>query len=61
MELDWQEMWVRLKRGAEQFEDEDLKWSEELKVLEWEPKPEEPKPEPKSKRTAGSCLQGRPG
>lgn len=44
MELDWQEIWVRLKRGTEQFEDEDLKWSEELKVLEWEPKPEEQSP-----------------
>ena len=37
-------MQARLKRGAEQSEDEDLKWSKELKVLGWEPKPAEPNP-----------------
>ena len=37
-------MRVRLKRGAEQFADEDLKWSEESKALGGEQKPEEQSP-----------------
>lgn len=38
-------MKVRLKRGAEQFEDEDLKGSEASKVLGWEQKPRSKVPE----------------